>query len=135
MKIKFDNWRDQRGSELEQAKKVVSDKNISLVVLSKLTKIPYATIRVYRQDLSKLDRASWENINRLGQAYDIASIENVMTQEDMKEYPKKLAKMFKNWSIEAINKNQDVAVIQRMKEIILSDPLAVAELFKAEKKS
>lgn len=135
MKIKLDNWRDQRGSELEQAKKVVADRNTSLINLSKLTHIPYQTLRNYRSNIDDIDKASWKRINVLAQAWDINIVQNTTSQRDVKEFLKYLSKMFDNWLMDSAKNKKKLAIIKRMRTIILSDPVAVAELFKAEKKS
>lgn len=130
--INFENWRDKYGTELEQAKKVISDNEINLVNLSKLTKIPYQTVRNYRYDLTKLDKASWKNINHLSQAFTILTVEKTFMDNNQKEFSKKLAKMFENWKKEAGNNQKQLALLDRMQEIILSDPLAVAELYSSQ---
>lgn len=132
MKGRIDKWTDKYGNELEQAKKVISDKQINLVNLSKATNIPYSTIRAYRSDPSKLDKAGWQRINILSNAYIQSMIESKLDYANMQTYPNKLMSMFKNWKLEAIKNDQSVAVIEKIEEIIMSDPLAVAEIFEVD---
>lgn len=133
MKGRIDKWTDKYGNELDQAKKIVTDKNINLVNLSKATDIPYSTIRSYRFDPSKLNRASWQRIKLLSNAYIQSVVESKLDYDNMQTYPSKLMNMFKNWKLEAIENNQSVAAIEKIEEIVMSDPLAVAEIFEANK--
>ncbi|RMC47857.1 hypothetical protein [Lactobacillus sp. ESL0225] len=132
MNGRIDKWTDKYGNELDQAKKVICDKQINLVNLSKATDIPYSTIRAYRFDPSKLNKASWQRIKILSNAYIQSVVETKLDYDNMQTYPSKLMDMFKNWKLEAIKNDQSVAVIEKIEEIVMSDPLAVAEIFEVD---
>lgn len=129
---RIDKWTDKYGNDLEKAKKVVSDKNISLINLSKATNIPYSSIRIYSHDPSKLDNASWKRIKLLANAFVQATVESKMTDADMQDYPPKLMEKFQEWKVYAAKQNQNTSSIEKIEEIVMSDPLAVAEVFEAD---
>lgn len=124
------NWRDKGGSELDKAKAIIADKNTSLKNLSLLTKIPYQSLVNYRAELSKLDRASWKRINLLAQSFDIAEIQDNMTQNDVKELQSKLHSMFNDWRQLYRNDNSSLRIINSIETIITSDPVACFEIFR-----
>ena len=129
-KNKVDNWRDERGSGLEKAKKLITDKNVDLVAVSKKVNIPYHILRVYRQNFSKLKKARWEHINKLSQLADSFYVQDNMTEEDKIYFRGYLNIMFRD--IAEIRDKDDVPVINKLRNIILSDPLLLTELFKAK---
>lgn len=128
-KLHLKNWRDERGSELDRAKSLIKDKNNSLPEISKITKIPVQSLRNYRGNIYKLDKASWKRINRLAQLYDIEEVSGSISQDDLilvqKEIHNIFAKSSQNASI------PDQVIIKQMEQIITSDPLAVLKIFKA----
>lgn len=124
------NWRDKGGSELDKAKTIIADKNTNLKNLSLLTKIPYQSLVNYRANLSKLDRASWKRINLLAQSFDIAEIQDDMTQNDVKELQSKLHNMFNDWRKQYSNDNSSLRIINGIETIITSDPVACFEIFR-----
>lgn len=124
------NWRDKGGSELDKAKTIIADKNTNLKNLSLLTKIPYQSLVNYRANLSKLDRASWKRINLLAQSFDIAEIQDNMTQNDVKELQSKLHNMFNDWRKQYSNDNSSLRIINGIETIITSDPVACFEIFR-----
>lgn len=124
------SWRDKGGSELDKAKTIIADKNTSLKNLSLLTKIPYQSLVNYRAELSKLDRASWKRINLLAQSFDIAEIQDNMTQNDVKELQSKLHSMFNDWRQLYRNDNSSLRIINSIETIITSDPVACFEIFR-----
>ena len=127
---RFKNWRDKGGSELDKAKTIIADKNTNLKNLSLLTKIPYQSLVNYRANLSKLDRASWKRINLLAQSFDIAEIQDDMTQNDVKELQSKLHNMFNDWRKQYSNDNSSLRIINGIETIITSDPVACFEIFR-----
>ena len=46
--IHVKNWRDERGSELEKAQRLIQDRNNSLKEVSEITGIPLPTLKAYR---------------------------------------------------------------------------------------
>lgn len=124
------NWRDKGGSELDKAKTIIADKNTNLKNLSLLTKIPYQSLVNYRANLSKLDRASWKRINLLAQSFDIAEIQDNMTQNDVKELQSKLHNMFNDWRKQYSNDNSSLRIINGIETIITSDPVACFEILR-----
>lgn len=124
-KIKLKNWRDERGSQLERAKKVLMDKDIDLHDLSRLVRIPYLELKDYQESIDNLHNAYWEDLNKLAQAYDIIDIQNNMNQNDIINTQNKV-----NYLFNQLPKND---FTKRLKQIITSDPLVIYELFKTSK--
>lgn len=136
------NWRDEGGSDLKRAKAVIADKNNSLTEVSRITRIPIQTLRNYRHDISKLDRASWRRVNLLAQMYDIYEIQRGMTAQDVKNIQEDLHGMFDDLRemystavgpYETPDEDEIVMrkMIDQMEQIITSDPNAVYKIFKA----
>lgn len=123
--IKLKNWRDERGSQLERAKKVLMDKDIDLHDLSRLVRIPYLELKHYQETIDNLHNAYWEDLNKLAQAYDIIDIQNNMNQNDVINTQNKV-----NYLFNQLPKND---FTKRLKQIITSDPLVIYELFKTSK--
>lgn len=126
----FGSWRDERGSEFEKAEKLITDKNVDLSAVSRRLNIPYQTLRDYRQDFSKLNKARWEHINKLSQLADNFYVQDNMTEEDKIYFRGYLNIMFRD--IAEIRDKDDVPVINKLRDIIFSDPLLLTELFKAK---
>jgi sulfur relay (sulfurtransferase) DsrC/TusE family protein len=125
------NWRDARGSQLDRATKIITDKNTNMVALSQLTKINAYVLRNYRYKPDTLERANWKTINKLAQAQDIATIQDTMSQDDAVEFAKLLRDFFNLLKEEYEDDPAMDRLVKRMSEVITSDPLAVCELFKA----
>ena len=127
-KVKFNNWRDARGSELEKAKKVIADKKVKLVDISKNLGIPYETLKNYRQDISKLDKASWSTVNKLSQLGDIVYVQDNMTAENTVRFISHLTGLFQKLANSV--DDSELPIINKLRDIVISDPLIVTELFK-----
>lgn len=127
--IHLQNWRDKRGSEIEKAQAFVKDKNNNLTEASKLIGISLPALYTYRANPDKLRKASWETVNKLSQLADIKYIQNTVSDDEMKEFLQILDGLFNK--IEA--QNQDyTSLIETMKQIIMTDPLAVTKLFEVD---
>lgn len=129
-KVKFDNWRDARGSELEKAKRLIKSKKIRLIDISKKLGIPYQSVKNYTRKDSKLDKASWERVNKLSQLEDALYVQESMTSQDVIDFIGYLNILFRDIA-ETVD-DDDLPVINRLHEIVLSDPLLVTELFKSK---
>lgn len=127
-KIKFDNWRDARGSELDRAKKIIVNRDVKISDASKLLGIPDQSLRNYRQDPAKLDKSSWERVNKLSQLADIIYVQDNMTQEDTIRFVSHLNQLFQEFTDCA--DDNDLPIISKLREIVISDPVLVTELFK-----
>lgn len=127
--IHVQNWRDERGTDLEKAQAVITDRNTKLTETSKLLDIPLRTLKEYRAHPEKLKVASWERVAKLAHLNDANYIMDNMSADDTKEFMKYLDELFKK--IVGSGDETDLAVIDRMKHIIMTDPLAVVELYKA----
>lgn len=123
---------DKFGNELDQAKKLISDRKINLVDLSKITNIAYPTLRGYRFNPAKLDKASWRGINTLSNVYLQNLIKSNLDSDTMISYSKILQKKFKDWKMTAIENNQSVAPIEKIEDIILSNPLAILAIYQVD---
>ena len=58
--IHVQNWRDERGTDLEKAQAFVNDRNNKLTKVSEKLGIPVRTLKEYRAHPEKLRVASWE---------------------------------------------------------------------------
>lgn len=115
-------------NELEKAKAVLVDKRISLKDLSKISGVGYQTMKNYRMNNTRLDRASWQTIHNMAQTYERLERDSAMSEKERDKFIQKLSELFDKWKTDAIKKHQKVATIEKMEELILNDPLAVAEL-------
>lgn len=127
--IHVQNWRDERGTDLEKAQAFVNDRNNKLTKVSEKLGIPVRTLKEYRAHPEKLRVASWERVASLAHLYDASYIMEDMTQEDMKGFMNYLNDMFKE--IAGKMSEEDTPIIAKMRHIIMTDPLAVVELFNA----
>lgn len=127
----MENINLKRNNELELAKRLVADKNTNLKALSKETKIPYPSLKAYRYNLKTLNNA--RRVELLANISDKRFVKNTMTDKEIAKTKNKLSSMFDNWLMDSAKDKQKNAIIKRMRTIILSDPVAVAELFKASK--
>lgn len=128
---KLKNWRDQQGSELDRAKRLIQNKPISLAEISKITKIPYQTLKNYSFGTLSLDKATWQHVNKLAQVYDMVKVSQTIPQDDVMDFQGLLHDIFdaNREDYPSFSKMFD-----RMEQIITSDPVAVAELYKAQNK-
>ena len=127
--IHVQNWRDERGTDLEKAQAFVSDRNNKLTKTSEKLGIPVRTLKEYRAHPEKLRTASWERVAILAHLYDANYIMDNMTADDMKGFMNYLDDMFKE--ITGKLDEEDTPVVAKMKHIIMTDPLVVIELFNA----
>lgn len=128
--IKFDNWRDSRGNELDKAKQAIANRNMKLTDISKALEIPHQSLKNYRQDPDKLDKASWERVNKLSQLADIIYVQDNMTAEDTIKFISHLNELFQRFA-DSID-DSDLPIINKLKEIAISDPVLVTELFNSK---
>lgn len=131
MKLKISNWRDEEGSELEKAKRLLSNKEVSVKEISKLTNLKYQTLVNYRQDLKKLDKASWQTINKLSQFYDAYEISHNVSQEDFLKINAALKDMFDEWREAYADFPDNIKVADAIERIIATDPNAMYVIYKA----
>lgn len=127
--IHVQNWRDERGTDLEKAQAFVNDRNNKLTKVSEKLGIPVRTLKEYRAHPEKLRVASWERVATLARFHDANYIMDNMTVEDTKGFMNYLNDMFKE--VAGKMSEEDTHVISKMRHIIMDDPLAVVELFDA----
>lgn len=125
---KLKNWQDERGSALDRAKLLLSDSANSPKDISKVTGVKYQTLLNYRQDLDKLDKASWNTINKLSQLYDIYQIQRNLSYQDMLEIQNQIHKMMNDLRDNYAGKNENI-MIDQMEQIITSDPNAIYKIY------
>lgn len=56
-------------NDCEKAKAVISDRNVSLIEISRKYKIPYQTLKNWRANPDKLKKAHWERVFLLANLY------------------------------------------------------------------
>lgn len=123
------NWRDERGTGLEKAQAVITDRNLKLTEMSKILDIPLRTLKEYRAHPDKLKTAAWERVAKLAHLNDANYIMDNMSEDDIKEFMNDLDDFFKE--VAGKMSETDTPMIAKMKHIIMTDPLAVVELYKA----
>lgn len=127
--IHVQNWRDERGTDLEKAQAVLNDRSTNLTKASKLLDIPLPTLKAYRANPNKLKTAAWERVAKLAHLYDANYIMDNMSAEDTAGFMNYLNDMFKEMAGKM--SEEDTPIIAKMRHIIMTDPLAVVELFNA----
>lgn len=129
--IHLQNWRNERGSELVKARAFIMDRNNSLTKISKETGIPLPSLKGYRSNPDKLKTAAWRRVNLLSQLADIKYIQSQISNDDMKDFMNRLAAFFDEEKSSFSDDLQTAVMLDKMKHIIMTDPLAVIELWKA----
>lgn len=122
---------DKRGSALDRAKKLlsVSDWANSPKEISRVTGVKYQALLNYRQDLDKLDKASWNTINELSQLYDIYQIQKSLPYQDMLEVQNQVHKMMNELRDNHDGTTENI-LIDQMERIITSDPNAIYKIYR-----
>ena len=127
---KLKNWQDD-GSALDRAKKLlsVSDWANSPKEISRATGVKYQALLNYRQDLDKLDKASWNTINELSQLYDSYQIQKSLPYQDMLEVQNQVHKMMNELRDNHDGTTENI-LIDQMERIITSDPNAIYKIYR-----
>ena len=127
---KLKNLQDD-GSALDRAKKLlsVSDWANSPKEISRATGVKYQALLNYRQDLDKLDKASWNTINELSQLYDIYQIQKSLPYQDMLEVQNQVHKMMNELRDNHDGTTENI-LIDQMERIITSDPNAIYKIYR-----
>lgn len=124
---KLNNWQDEKGSALDRAKKLLLDKTYGRKrEISEKADIPYQTIKNLASDPSKLDRASYNIVNKLAQMYDIYQIADSMTTEDAVAINDRINQLFSEIDL---SNTKDAAMIKAIKEIVASNPNAIYYIY------
>lgn len=125
MNLNIQNWRDNDPSELEKAKMILADKKTVVKKLSELTGIKYQTLVNYRQNLSTVDNASWNIVNKLAQAYDTTKMALIISQQDFFQINTVLKDMFKEWQEAYADFPDIIKIANSIETIISTDPNAM----------
>ena len=121
---------DNSMSDLDKAKIILTSKDILVKDLSKLTKIRYQTLVNYRQDLTRLDRASWAIINKLARIYDRFVHPSELPSDTSAELQDKLNELFGTWKKSYTNSPSELKIIDLIQNSVNSDPV-ILELISA----
>lgn len=122
------NWRDQQGSELDKAKKLLASAN-NLTEIADRTHISRVSLSRYKAGKTDIDKASWSIVNRLSQMYDIEHVQTQLEQEDFFEFMNHFANWFdKAKAIDSAQPVQDS--VNALSGMVKSDPVMMAELYK-----
>lgn len=105
------DWKKVEFSDLTKAKKVITDKSISLKKLQKLTKISYHTLNNNRSYPTLLDNAKGSTINKLAQAYNVLNLEK-MSEDEINQIYEDIGVLF--------NKLDSMSDLTNEQRIILS---------------
>lgn len=125
------NWREERGSSLDRAKKLVSAPDSSVKAISDLTGINYQTVANYRQRPDTLDNATWKKVDALGRAYDYFEVTKLLSEQDILFMQKMLHDLFADLYDSKANEPRLVHVVAALEKMTASDPVMVYNLFKA----
>lgn len=125
------NWREERGSALERAKKLVSAPDSSVKAISDLTGIKYQVIANYRQKPDTLDNAAWQKVDALGRAYNFFQITKLLSDQDMFAMQNILHDVFADLYDKQASEPRLIHMVAALEKMTASDPVMLYELFKA----
>jgi hypothetical protein len=125
------NWREERGSSLDRAKKLVSAPDSSVKAISDLTGINYQTVANYRQKPDTLDKATWQKVDALGRAYDYFEVAKLLSEQDMLFMQRILHDLFADLYDSKAKEPRLIHVVSTLEKMTASDPVMIYNLFKA----
>lgn len=117
---KIYDWKKAEFSDLVKAKKVVTDKTISLKELQGLTKIPYNTLSNSRYHPDSLDNAKGETINKLAQAYSIFNLKD-MSEAEMDQIYEDILALFNKLDAMDLTDEQSVILLQALNYLTIEN--------------
>ncbi|MCH4163576.1 MAG: hypothetical protein LKF37_02215 [Lentilactobacillus diolivorans] len=122
------NWREQQGTELDKAKKLIQS-NANMAEVSRQTGISTVSLSAYRKGDTDITKAKWTTINKLAQVWDIRQITPNISTSKFLNYVDDLD----DWFDEA--KQLDPRdpmhdVISALSSMVKSDPVMMFELYK-----
>lgn len=132
MKIKIENWRDRQGNDLDKARKLLADKNISDTQIVRGTGINKVSINNYRHGKTDIERAKWTVVNSLAQMYDALELAPFIGEngENVIKFSRILNEFFDE-NKEAYKDDQAfLKMVENLENIICSDPYVMIELMK-----
>ena len=65
-------------NDLEKAKLVLADRNITLKTISEKTGVPFQTVKGYSANLYKLKAIAWYRVYAIAQLYDCKSSSKIL---------------------------------------------------------
>lgn len=125
------NWKEERGTALDRAKKLVSAPDSSIKAISELTGIKYQIIANYRQRPDTLDNATWKKVDALGRAYDYLEVTKLLSGQDMLFMQHILHDLFADLYDSKANEPRLIHVVSSLEKMTASDPVMIYNLFKA----
>lgn len=125
------NWKEERGTALDRAKKLVSAPDSSVKAISDLTGINYQTVANYRQKPDTLDKATWQKVDALGRAYDYFEVTKLLSEQDILFMQKMLHNLFADLYDSKANEPRLIHVVSALEKMAASDPVMIYNLFKA----
>lgn len=125
------NWREERGSSLDHAKKLVSAPDSSVKAISDLTGIKYQTVANYRQKPETLDKATWQKVDALGRAYDYFEVTKLLSGQDMLFMQHILHDLFADLYNSKAYEPRLVHMVAALEKMTASDPVMLYVLFRA----
>lgn len=66
-------------NDLEKAQRLLQNKDVRLIDLSKKYSLKYQTVRLYRSKIQNLKKASWETVYTLAKAYEDYLVDRLVT--------------------------------------------------------
>ncbi len=132
MKIKIESWRDRQGNDLDKARKLLADKNISDAQIVRGTGINKVSINNYRHGKTDIGRAKWTVVNRLAQMYDALELAPFIGEngENVIKFSRILNEFFDENEEAYKDDPAFLKMIQNLENIICSDPYVMVELMK-----
>ena len=130
MKIKINSCRDRYGNDLDKARKLLADKNISDAQIVKGTGINKVSINNYRNGKTSIEKAKWTAVNSLAQMYDALELAPYIGENG--ENVIKFSRILNEFIDENEEAYKDdpafLKMIQNLENIICSDPYVMVEL-------
>ncbi|MCR1891448.1 helix-turn-helix transcriptional regulator [Ligilactobacillus murinus] len=132
MKIKIENWRDRQGNDLDKARKLLADKNISDTQIVRGTGINKVSINNYRHGKTDIERAKWSIVNRLAQMYDALELAPYIGEngENVIKFSRILNEFFDENKGVYANDPAFLKMVENLETIVSSDPYIMVSLMK-----
>lgn len=132
MKLNIQNWRDRNGSDLDKARRLLDNREVSGDYISKVTGINNTSISNYRTGKTDVSRAKWEIVNRLAQMQDMLDLSPYIGEngENVIKFSSVLNEFFSENREAYKDDKRFLGMIKVLEDIVATDPQLLVELMK-----
>lgn len=132
MKLNIQNWRDRNGSDLDKARRLLDNREVSGDYISKITGINNTSISNYRTGKTDVSRAKWEIVNRLAQMQDMLDLSPYIGEngENVIKFSNVLNEFFSENKEAYKDDRRFLGMIKVLEDIVATDPQLLVELMK-----